>query len=295
MDIKHALDVLNLKTNYTLEELKKSYRLNAMKHHPDKNNNSEESKTLFQKITRAYDVLGDAEKKQKYDSMHNHNLHNNSGGGGEGGENIEHLINMLFSGGGVGMGGAQRQHPQQHPQQQHPQRQHPQQQHPKPAAIVKALNITLEMAYNGVENFSINVDNETLFINIPKNINDNEVIVLFEKGNINEHGQRGDINLVFNILQHSSFKRENNDLKFEKHITLKESLCGFEFTIKHLNGKSFQIQHRENCIIQDNTIKIIPNLGMVQKNMIGNLKIVFKIDYPQKLTSEQITALSSIL
>ena len=54
MDIKHALDVLNLKTNYTLEELKKSYRLNAMKHHPDKNNNSEESCEKFKEVNSAY-------------------------------------------------------------------------------------------------------------------------------------------------------------------------------------------------------------------------------------------------
>jgi hypothetical protein len=54
MDIKHALDVLNLKTNYTLEELKKSYRLHAMKHHPDKNNNSEESCEKFKEINNAY-------------------------------------------------------------------------------------------------------------------------------------------------------------------------------------------------------------------------------------------------
>jgi DnaJ-class molecular chaperone len=54
MDIKHALDVLNLKTNYTLEELKKSYRLHAMKHHPDKNNNSDESSEKFKEINSAY-------------------------------------------------------------------------------------------------------------------------------------------------------------------------------------------------------------------------------------------------
>ena len=54
MDIKHALDVLNLKSNYTLEELKKSYRLHAMKHHPDKNNNSEESCEKFKEINNAY-------------------------------------------------------------------------------------------------------------------------------------------------------------------------------------------------------------------------------------------------
>ena len=54
MDIKHALEVLNLKSNYTLEELKKSYRLRAMKHHPDKNNNSEESCEKFKEINNAY-------------------------------------------------------------------------------------------------------------------------------------------------------------------------------------------------------------------------------------------------
>jgi hypothetical protein len=54
MDIKRALDVLNLKTNYTLDELKKSYRLHAMKHHPDKNNNSDESSEKFKEINNAY-------------------------------------------------------------------------------------------------------------------------------------------------------------------------------------------------------------------------------------------------
>jgi len=54
MDIKHALDILNLKSNYTLEELKKSYRLHAMKHHPDKNSNSEESCEKFKEINSAY-------------------------------------------------------------------------------------------------------------------------------------------------------------------------------------------------------------------------------------------------
>ena len=54
MDIKHAHDVLNLKSNYTLEELKKSYRLHAMKYHPDKNNNSEESCEKFKEINNAY-------------------------------------------------------------------------------------------------------------------------------------------------------------------------------------------------------------------------------------------------
>jgi DnaJ-class molecular chaperone len=57
MDIKRAIEVLNLKSNYTLEELKKSYRLHAMKHHPDKNNNTEESCEKFKEINNAYQYL----------------------------------------------------------------------------------------------------------------------------------------------------------------------------------------------------------------------------------------------
>jgi hypothetical protein len=54
MDIKHALEILKLKSNYTIDDLKKSYRLHAMKHHPDKNSNSEESCEKFKEINNAY-------------------------------------------------------------------------------------------------------------------------------------------------------------------------------------------------------------------------------------------------
>ena len=57
MDIKRvqkARELLNLKYNYTLDELKKNYRLLALKHHPDKNGNSEESSEFFKQINSAY-------------------------------------------------------------------------------------------------------------------------------------------------------------------------------------------------------------------------------------------------
>ena len=57
MDIKRvqeARELLNLKYNYTSDELKKNYRLLALKHHPDKNGNSEESCEFFKKINSEY-------------------------------------------------------------------------------------------------------------------------------------------------------------------------------------------------------------------------------------------------
>jgi len=57
MDIKKARNILNLKYNYTQDELKKNYRILALKYHPDKNGNSDESCKIFQDINSAYSYL----------------------------------------------------------------------------------------------------------------------------------------------------------------------------------------------------------------------------------------------
>ena len=54
MNLEKARNILNLKYNFTSDELKKNYRLLALKHHPDKNENSEESSERFKEINAAY-------------------------------------------------------------------------------------------------------------------------------------------------------------------------------------------------------------------------------------------------
>lgn len=55
MNYNIALSILNLKDNYTLEQLKRSYHLNALKYHPDKNTNISDDK--FKNINIAYNYL----------------------------------------------------------------------------------------------------------------------------------------------------------------------------------------------------------------------------------------------
>ena len=55
--IKSALAVLALNPDYSREELIRQYRLESLKHHPDKNNNSPESTARFQQINEAYCLL----------------------------------------------------------------------------------------------------------------------------------------------------------------------------------------------------------------------------------------------
>jgi DnaJ-class molecular chaperone len=164
--------------------------------------------------------------------------------------------------------------------------------------ITKNVNITLENAYFGIEQLSINLtefhNDATITVCIPPGINDKEVLILSNVTSPSFHFSQ--VNIIVNIEEHSTFKRNDADLIFEKELSLKESLCGLEFTIKHINNKSFHLQHKDGTIIKHNTTKTIPGLGMTDKNKnCGNLIIVFKIVYPDKFTREQIDALSSIL
>lgn len=60
--------VLGLERGASQEDVKKSFRILALKYHPDKNKNSEESRQKFMKIVEAYEVLSDEQKRKKYDT-----------------------------------------------------------------------------------------------------------------------------------------------------------------------------------------------------------------------------------
>ena len=88
MDIKRvqkARELLNLKYNYTLEELKKNYRLLALKHHPDKNANSEESCEIFKEVNNAYLYLLNFDISHEPVTSHMFNGGDNNGSGGDSG------------------------------------------------------------------------------------------------------------------------------------------------------------------------------------------------------------------
>ncbi len=61
--------VLGVPATATQDEIKKSYRKLAAKHHPDKNQNDPKAAETFKGISEAYQTLGDAEKRKQYDEM----------------------------------------------------------------------------------------------------------------------------------------------------------------------------------------------------------------------------------
>jgi DnaJ family protein A protein 2 len=102
------------------EQIKKAYRTESLKNHPDKHpDNIEEATQKFQKIKKAYEVLSDPEKKEIYDNYGEEGLtqHEQGGGRGAGPGGMPNDIFNLFSQFGFGgMGGMGRQQQQQQQQ-----------------------------------------------------------------------------------------------------------------------------------------------------------------------------------
>ena len=66
---KNPYDALGLKPSASADDVKKAYRKMAMKWHPDKNPGDKKAETKFKEINAAYEVLGDAKKRQRYDQF----------------------------------------------------------------------------------------------------------------------------------------------------------------------------------------------------------------------------------
>ena len=263
--------ILGLDEKANLNDIQKSFRRLSMKYHPDVNGGDSEK---YKQITDAYNVLGKKQSKHEYDSMKNqHTIPINP----------EELLSTLFgtmaginnmgamNNMGIGIGGVKMNKPFGN-------------EHIKIFSssdfpfefgslnksvepIIYNLDITLEQAYTGcnlpiqikrnvVLNNNTFTEEETLYVKVYEGIDHNEIILIKSKGN-SINNLKGDIKVVINIKNNTTFKRNGLDLIVQKNITLKEALCGITFELKHLNTKVYNVTNEEGNIITPNYKKYI--------------------------------------
>jgi DnaJ-class molecular chaperone len=306
--------ILGVDEKSSKKEIQKAYRSLQMKFHPDKNQGSQEAISMTQKLNEAYETLGDEQKREEYDMTRNNPFfkHGSSGGGME--VPIDEIFSTLFGMnpfgggmggmgmGGMGMGGfpgAKVHFFQGGPM-------NFQQSLQKPTPILKTINIKISQVLTGatipleIERWLMEhgikiFEKETIYVSVPKGIDDGELIILRDKGNILNEQCKGDLKIFVKVENDSIFNRSGLDLILEKNITLKESLCGFSFEITYINGKSYTLNNNPGNIISPGFRKIIPNLGLERDEHKGNMVIIFNVLFPEKITEEQIKKIKETL
>jgi DnaJ family protein B protein 4 len=303
-------DILGISNDCNQDDIKKAYRKLSFKYHPDKNQNNPDAVNQFQKIGSAYETLSDSSKRKQYDLMENNPFFKMGGMNQSMDIPLDDLIGSLFGGvpfGGMPFGGSGFPNPKVHifhggnnPFINMSQALE------KPTPIIANITIPIESILKPssmpldverwvIENGTKKFEKETIYIDIPQGIDDDEIIVLRNKGNIINEKLKGDIKIFIHIENNSNFKRSGLDLIYDKNISLKEALCGFSFELTFLNGKSYTLNNNKGNIIPSEYKKLIPNMGIQRGDHKGNLIIHFHLTFPNKLTDDQIDKLENIL
>jgi molecular chaperone DnaJ len=95
-------EVLGVEKSASVDEIKKAYRKQAMKYHPDRNPGDKAAEGKFKEATEAYEVLGDEKRRARYDQHGHAGVEDQLGGGGRSAEEIFAQFGDLFGGGGGG-------------------------------------------------------------------------------------------------------------------------------------------------------------------------------------------------
>jgi len=305
-------NTLEVPETASIDEIKKSYRRMSMLYHPDKNKNNPDATSKFQKISEAYETLGDPDKKKEYDMRNKNPFFKMMNVNGEQCVNpVEEMFTSMFGMPfGVPFGnmqsfGQQGQNIRIFHNGIPVNVQGFAQGLQKPTPIIKTISVPIDKILTGtvipvdIERWIIQENNkvfemETIYVTVPKGMDDGEIIVLRDKGNVLREDCKGDIKLFIKIINETEFKRSGLDLILDKTITVKEALCGFSFDIKYITGKTYTITNNSGNIVSHGYRKTIPNMGFTRDTHTGNLIIMFTVKFPEKIADDMIEQLKKI-
>ena len=226
---KSIYETLEVSTNATSDEIKKSYRRLARKYHPDINK-EKDAEEKFKEINAAYEILRDEKKRKQYDQFGDsmfggQNFHDFARG--QGNVDLDDILSQIFVCGGFsqgtgGFGGFEsfggfgafggRSQPN--------------------LDINAQITIPFSTAILGGKH-NINLQNQNFDIKIPAGIRDGETIRLRGKGKTMGN-QSGDVLLKVSVAPHPQYSQEGDNLTKKFDLPLKTALFGGKVEIETL-------------------------------------------------------------
>lgn len=280
MSKKDYYEVLGVDKGASADEIKKAFRKNAVKHHPDKG--GDEAK--FKELNEAYEVLKDPAKKQRYDQFGHAGVNGNAGGGGAGGFDFSGFSGMGGQGGFHGMDfqdifdmfgfGGQRG--------------------PRPGADYQArVTISFADAIFGTEH-EIGLHNgEHMKVKIPAGIDDGMQIRLSGRGGESpDGGPRGDLYVAVSVKPHKKFTREGGLILSDETISMIDAALGCEIKVDTIDGP---LTMKIPAGTQPNTDFKLSGHGVPSPRnpeLRGPQIVTIKVEIPKNLSKKQKELLS---
>ena len=299
--------VLGVKREASPEEMKKAYRKLAQKYHPDKaKGDKRQAEEQFKKISEAYAVLSNPEKRKAYDEFGSQAFQARYSQ-----EDIfkgfdfseifdtgisDSIFSRLFGGLGgrpSGRGGRTRVFRYGAGEDYQAQAQHL-----KGVDLQVEMPITLhEMAF-GTEklvSFTHNGQAVKVSVKIPPGSLPGKKLRLAGKGQPSSTGgPAGDLYIKLKEQEHPVFKREGNDLYVDRHIRFTEATLGTKVTAPTLDGKTMSLKVPPGT--QSHTKMRLKNYGIPFANgkTRGDQYVRIIVDTPTDLTKKQKTLLEEL-
>ncbi|WP_457552894.1 DnaJ C-terminal domain-containing protein [Desulfobacula sp.] len=292
--------ILGIDKNTSQSQIKKAYRKLALKYHPDKTKGDKPLEEKFKKISEAYAVLSDPEKKNQYDTygsadfgqrfsqedifrnfdlgdiLKDFGFGGSRGGGfssssgrrgqGRGG-------NPFFNNMGGGGFGQQKQPPT------------------KGQDIEYELPLTLHEIINGCKKtITINQGGtaNAIEVNIPKGLTSGKKIRLTGKGNMSQNGgPAGNLYIKSSPVLSAEYTIEGNDVLFSRKVLLSQALLGDTIEVVTPDNATINLKlpagtnHKSKMRIKGHGIP------QIKGNGCGDLFVVINIIMPKKLTEKQ--------
>jgi len=202
MSKRDCYEVLGVSKSASDKEIKKAYKKLAMKYHPDRNPDNPVAENNFREVKSAYEIVGDAEKREQYDDF-GHGAFDENGQGRQGG----------FGGGFGQQGGFDDMFGGMFGQRQQQQQRY-QPQPEKGSDIIATVEISLEEAVDGcVQEIKLPNNPVLLEVTIPAGIDNGQRVRVSGKGNPGSlGGGYGDLLVEVSLAEHDVFRREGRDL-----------------------------------------------------------------------------------
>ncbi len=304
MEYKDYYKILGVSKNADDKAIKRAYRQLARQYHPDKNPGDNRAEETFKEINEAYEVLGSADNRSKYDRLgHNYQRYQQMGGnpsdfdyskwfGGAGGNygrvNID--LGDLFGGGGFSdffsaiFGGAAARGAAGNNRRQEDSFGRVQEQSTS-LDLQQTVDITLEEAFHGTTR-KFSQEGAQFTASIPAGAKSGTKIRLSGKGSSGPYG-KGDLYIIVNILPHAWFERAGNNLRVEVEVDDVTAVLGGKVLVPTLDSS---VQLTIPAGTQGGQVFRLKGKGMPQlrdQAKLGDLLAKIRIRVPTNLTDAQ--------